>query len=214
MVFEITSKTTLLRGLPELGALTEGGRAGIMGKTLRGTQMKTKRIFALLFCFFLLVQVPNGIGVSPNGAIRGQVFDYTSGQYGAETEFDVVGLDVNGTTISDEVPGIVLNGRTLAPLRVLAEAIGAEVLWSKEAAEVTIQKGDTNIVLTLGSAYARVNGQVEALPDGVPATAVFLQGQGHTMVPARFFCGAAGVRCALETGKLWGVHTGEVLHNR
>lgn len=154
--------------------------------------MKTKRIFALLFCFFLLVQIPNGIGVSPNGVIRGRVFDYTSGQYGVETELDIVGLNVNGTTISGEIPGIVLNGRTLAPLRVLAEAIGAEVLWSQEAAEVTIQKEDTNIVLTLGAAYARVNGQAEALPDGVPATVVSFQGQGHTMVPVRFFAEQLG----------------------
>lgn len=165
--------------------------------------MKTKRIFALLFCFFLLVQVPNGIGASPNGVIRGRVFDYSSGQYGVETEFDIVGLNVNGTTISGEIPGIVLNGRTLAPLRVLAEAIGAEVLWSQEAAEVTIQKRDTNIVLTLGSAYARVNGQVEALPDGVPATAVFLQGQGHTMVPARFFAEQLGCDVRWNQESYW-----------
>lgn len=49
-----------------------------------------------------------------------------------------------------------------------------------------LQKGESTIVLTLGSAIALVNGQEILLPDGVPAGVVKWEGKESTMVPLRF----------------------------
>lgn len=148
-----------------------------------------KRFFPILLCLaLLLVCCPNVLAAEPpNGWATVAVFDYTLDRYSAEQTVPVVTLRLNDATICDEVPGVVVNNRTLAPLRLLAEKMGAQVEWVPNAAQVVVRLGSDTILLTLGSDTAYVNGISHPLPDGVPATGVFYQNQGYTMVPLRFF---------------------------
>ena len=45
---------------------------------------------------------------------------------------------VNGETIHLDAPGIILEGRTMVPVRFIAESLGAEVDWISETRTVTI----------------------------------------------------------------------------
>jgi len=45
---------------------------------------------------------------------------------------------VNGQVVNIDVPGTVVNGRTLVPLRFVAESFGVHVNWDAEARQVTI----------------------------------------------------------------------------
>ncbi|MEW6274437.1 MAG: stalk domain-containing protein [Bacillota bacterium] len=71
--------------------------------------------------------------------------------------------------------------RTLVPIRFVSEALGAKVDWDAATRRVTIKDGGREIVLTLGSRDALVDGQTTAL-DCAPAVLP----PGRTFVPLRF----------------------------
>lgn len=160
------------------------------------------RFLPLLLALALSVAaVPTACGASPSGRLSASVYDYAQDRPGPTQELLRVGLRLNGAPIAGEMPAIAVEGRTLAPLRLLAEALGAQVTWQPDAAaQVRLTRGETTIQLTLGSAVATVNGRTVALPDGVPAGVVTYQGQGYTMVPLRFFSETLGCRVGWDQG--------------
>ncbi|MCQ2802808.1 MAG: copper amine oxidase N-terminal domain-containing protein [Bacilli bacterium] len=80
----------------------------------------------------------------------------------------------------DVVPKVV-NDRTMLPIRFVAENLGAKVDWDeKDPDTVIITRGDTKIVITLGSDKAYVNGQ-EYILDSV----AFAEND-RTYLPVRF----------------------------
>lgn len=96
----------------------------------------------------------------------------------------VVCLDSN--KLNFEVAPIIENGRTLVPLRAIFEAMGATVDWNDATKTVIATKGNTSVVLTIGSTQPTVNGSV--WPLDVPAKIV----QDRTMAPLRFVGEAFG----------------------
>lgn len=80
----------------------------------------------------------------------------------------------------DNVLPCIENGRTLVPVRAIAEFLGSSVSWDNETQEITISKDDTVITMTIGSTTAYVNGEEKEL-DTAPAIK-----NGRTLVPARF----------------------------
>lgn len=155
-----------------------------------------KRFLPLFVLFALLLSAYAEAAGPPNGVVNMQRYDYSRGTYDAAQSLPVVELALDGISMGWEpVPGVVLDGRTMAPLRELAERLGARVEWVQDAAQVVVRRGEDTVVLTMGSGAAQVNGVTKPLPDGVPATAMFYQGQGYTMVPLRFFSEVLG--CAV-----------------
>lgn len=134
----------------------------------------------------------------PNGILKAAVYNYKADRYGETQDLPLVNLRLNGESISGEMPGVIYQSRTLAPLRLLAEGLGARVEWMPSSAQVLITREEETVLLTLGSATAYVNGEPRELPDGVPATMVSYQGQGYTMVPLRFFSQSLGCRVGWE----------------
>ncbi len=147
-----------------------------------------KRALSLLFALALLVGLgPEVHAAAPNGFLSAAAYNYQDDRYDDPQDLPLVQLTLDGQPISGEMPGVILGGRTLAPLRLLAEGLGAEVEWLPDDSQVRVTRAERDILLTLGSATAEVDGLVQALPDGVPATILSYEGQGYTMVPARFF---------------------------
>jgi prenyltransferase beta subunit len=52
---------------------------------------------------------------------------------------------VNGETQSMDVPASVIESRTMAPLRFVAEAMGAEISWLEASKEVVIERGQGSV---------------------------------------------------------------------
>ena len=104
---------------------------------------------------------------------------------GGEISF-VVGENVaqiNGAAVSI-TPAYITNDTTLVPLRVIAEGLGADVQWNDGT--VTVAYENTEIVLTIGSLTAAVNGEGKTLLAAPGLTS------DTAMVPIRFISETLG----------------------
>jgi hypothetical protein len=52
--------------------------------------------------------------------------------------YQTASVVVNGTRLQSDVPGIIVQGRTMLPVRAIADAIGAEVDWNPDTYTVTL----------------------------------------------------------------------------
>lgn len=105
----------------------------------------------------------------------------------AATDITIV---INGETVAADEPPRIVNDRTLVPIRVISEYLGADVEWEEEAQQVHITWGDRNISLIIGEKRAWVDGEpvdLDVAPQ-IMATATI----GRTMVPLRFAGEALG----------------------
>ena len=92
----------------------------------------------------------------------------------------------NGSPLTFDVPPVILNGRTMVPLRAIFEALGAEVSWD-DASETAIGvRRGVRVSVTVDSTAATINGKAVTLDQ----SAVLMN--GRTLVPLRFVSEAFG----------------------
>jgi len=94
-------------------------------------------------------------------------------------DYSAPSIFLNNQPLSFDAPPVVENGRTLVPLRVVSESLGATVLWDESVEAVTVVKGSTAIQLVIGGRTYKNGILVEI---DVPAKII----NGRTMVPLRF----------------------------
>lgn len=101
-------------------------------------------------------------------------------------------LKVNGEVIKTPLmPPIVINDRTLVPVRELCEALGATVTYKDGV--INIKRGNDIIIMEIGENKTRVNGEVKKIPDGLtPKLINYPNKSAKTMVPARFIAETLG----------------------
>ncbi|MEG2001247.1 MAG: copper amine oxidase N-terminal domain-containing protein [Evtepia sp.] len=107
------------------------------------------------------------------------------------TNVFAIDLYIDGNKLELDVPPVIVNGRTLVPLRAVSEFMGAGVVWNGETRAVSILKDGTEVYLMLGNTTAYVNGLEKKMD--VPASVI----GDRTMVPVRF------VSDALNTNVKW-----------
>ncbi|MHB0886582.1 MAG: stalk domain-containing protein [Bacillota bacterium] len=132
-----------------------------------------------------LVQPPGAAG-SGTAAGTGPAGSPDGGSVSAPERPIAVNLD--GVDLVFDQPPTAINGRTMVPVRVIFEALGATINWDQATMTVTAKKGSTTVRLTVGSAKAHVNGVEYTLDQ--PAVAI----NGRTLVPARFVSEALGAK--------------------
>lgn len=101
---------------------------------------------------------------------------------------------LDGKPLVFDVPPIIEDGRTLVPLRAIFEAMGADVSWNQETYTATAVKGDTTVVIKIGSVTPTINGQIKQLD--VPAKIV----DNRTLAPLRFVGEAFGGTVGWDQG--------------
>lgn len=114
------------------------------------------------------------------------LFDEAEGGYLSPQSCQVVHILLEGEELSGDVPAFLYEERTLFPLRLVSEALGATVEWREEERRAVVTRGETRLVFTLGSPVALVNGEEQTMPDGVSPCLAAAMGGGRTMVPLRF----------------------------
>lgn len=93
---------------------------------------------------------------------------------------------VDGEKQNYDQPPVVKNNRTLVPLRGIFESLGATVTYYSETKEIMAIKGETLIILEIGSNEAFVNDKMVKLDQ--PAEVI----NNRTMVPIRFVSESLG----------------------
>lgn len=124
-----------------------------------------KKLVASILCLVLMIT---------SFAFAAEVFE--------KPEFNIL---VNGVEVDKTDVPIVIEGRTLVPLRTLAVALGVpntdeNIKWDGEKRQVTVIDEYFSIVLYIDSNVAWVNGEEKIID--VPATIY----NGRTYLPARF----------------------------
>jgi len=95
---------------------------------------------------------------------------------------------VDGTALAVGTAPQIINGRVMVPFRVVAERLGAQVVWNSQERSVAVTKGDTALRLVVGQATASNSGRTVALG------AAPVQVAGHVLVPLRFLGTGLGYR--------------------
>lgn len=102
----------------------------------------------------------------------------------AESDIEV---RVDGEVLKTDVPPSIIDGRTMVPMRVIFEKIGAAISWDPGAQKVTAEKDGINLELVIGAPTAKLNGSDINLD--VPAVI----SEGRTLVPLRFISESLGL---------------------
>ena len=92
-----------------------------------------------------------------------------------------IGICLDGITYyPTDLPVQVQNGRTMVPIRDLAEKLGADVEWVQESQQIVMTRAGSIVTMTLGETAADVDGaamEMDAAPYAV---------EGRTLIPARY----------------------------
>ncbi len=100
---------------------------------------------------------------------------------------------VNYTPKEIDVPPVIIEGRTLLPIRWVGEPLGAEVGWDGEEKKVTVTLKSTTIELWVGKNIARVNGNYTLIDPNNPKVVPMII-TGRTMLPVRFIAENLGCK--------------------
>ena len=95
----------------------------------------------------------------------------------------------DGGELESDVPPVIFNNRTLVPIRVVSENLGAKVAWDSKNYKVNITKDSKSISLKINSSKVTVNNKEKTLPDKVPAKLI----SDRTMVPLKFISDELGI---------------------
>ncbi len=93
---------------------------------------------------------------------------------------------VNGEPIRLDVPSRIVEGRTLVPIRFVAETFGCDVFWEQETKKVTIEKDEKTLLYWAYKNYAEFNGERVEI-DTYPIIE-----RGRTLVPFRSIAESLG----------------------
>lgn len=103
-----------------------------------------------------------------------------------------IAVMLHGQAVAMDRPPILGNGRTLVPLRAIAEALGAEVTWNGSTRTATVLLKDREVTVRIGvsEVVVRQNGRVEQVlqADITPVVA-----GGRTLVPVRVIAESLGL---------------------
>jgi hypothetical protein len=101
-------------------------------------------------------------------------------------KWDTIKVDVNEDELIFDQPPLLINNRTMVPLRKIFEAFGAAINWDQATSTITATKDQVVIKLTIGSNVGYVNDKEISLD----AAAVVVN--SRTLVPVRFIGSSFG----------------------
>ncbi len=99
---------------------------------------------------------------------------------------------VNGQRRTMDTTPIIVEARTLLPIRFAAESLGARVSWDDKERKVTIRQNGNVVELWIGENMARVNGRGQMIDPDNPNVKPIVVAPGRTMLPLRFIAESLG----------------------
>lgn len=135
-----------------------------------------RKILSFLFTVIFLCFMFSSVYASSSWVSLDLNYDGKLHKYNAE-EIHII---LEGTKVEGDMKPIILDGRTLVPLRSVSENMGAEVIWNNDEKEVTIIKEENEIKFKIGNSYG-IKNSIEKFDFDVASKII----NGYTMVPLR-----------------------------
>ncbi|MBS3899463.1 MAG: phosphate ABC transporter substrate-binding protein PstS [Dethiobacter sp.] len=106
-----------------------------------------------------------------------------------------ISIEFDGRGITGDVSPIIVGGRTLVPMRVIFETLGADVNWNETTRTVSGRKAGRVINLVIGNRTATIDGRSVALEQPAQIN------NGRTLVPLRFVGEALGAQVEWDSAR-------------
>lgn len=145
-----------------------------------------KKIVAVFMVFIMLMGIGAGVFAVSQNSVKVSI-------NGKKVNVPTANVIFDGKPIETDIPPIILNDRTLVPIRSIGNHLGAEIEWNQQTKEATVKTADQEVVLKLNNTMVSVNGVKKEIPYGVPA---ILVNDARIMVPLRFVSEVLG--CVVE----------------
>lgn len=111
-----------------------------------------------------------------------------------EAQASDIKIVIDGKTVTTDVAPMIVNSRTMVPVRVISENLGADVEWDNSTRTISVAKGSTKMLLKANSSSYTINGTTKTLDSPV------IISNGRTMVPLRLIGEALGAAVEWENG--------------
>ncbi|HWQ22376.1 MAG TPA: stalk domain-containing protein, partial [Clostridia bacterium] len=97
----------------------------------------------------------------------------------------------SGSSVVLDAPPVIVEGRTLVPIRAVVESLGGTVAWDAASQTVTISLDGTELKLVIGKSTALVNGKSMPVDSTNPKVVPQIL-NSRTMLPLRFVAESLG----------------------
>lgn len=91
-----------------------------------------------------------------------------------------ISILIDDLAVEMDVPPDVRDGRTMVPIRAVAEALGADVEWVQNTQQIVMTRAGVTVTMTLNSTTATIDGETVEMDVAPYAT------EGRTLIPARY----------------------------
>jgi len=135
------------------------------GKNITWGGLAMVKILRAIVCFVLGAALLSGFAVNAQGQIP---------------------VILDGRALEFDVHPEIIDGRTMVPMRVIFEALGAVVVWDEVNRSITATRGELTVQTTIGDKTMHINGSAMEMD-----VAPIIVGQ-RTLVPVRFVSEAFG----------------------
>lgn len=112
--------------------------------------------------------------------------------FGAAAHADGITVMVNGTELVSDVPAMMVNDRTMLPMRAVFEALGADVTWMGDDRLIFATSGASMIVMQIGNDKMSVQRASEDGMEVITLDSPPYVYNDRTMVPVRAAAEALG----------------------
>jgi hypothetical protein len=79
---------------------------------------------------------------------------WAAGVNGDYKGFPIVNVKINGETVTSDVPAVKFFGRTVLPVRAIAESLGAIVKWDEETATANLFKPNISMLIAENAEFS------------------------------------------------------------
>ena len=91
-----------------------------------------------------------------------------------------ISILIDDLEVEMDVPPDVRDGRTMVPIRAVAEALGADVEWVQDTQQIVMTRAGVTVTMTLNSTTASIDDETVEMDVAPYAT------EGRTLIPARY----------------------------
>jgi hypothetical protein len=111
---------------------------------------------------------------------------------------DAISIFVDGSFLETDVPPMIINDRTMVPLRAIGEAFGCSFEWDGSAKLVTIYlpPDNTPLYMEINNPRVRQSSNTQLIALDAPPVIV----DGRTLVPLRFIAETIGLEVEWDAG--------------